>query len=62
LALKGVVRMTTIYMDQTGPLVRYGDGLLLIEDLNPEVKTQWRMSRADMLRFAWRCVRAALSK
>lgn len=52
--------MTTIYMDHAGPLVRYGDGLLHIEDLNPEVKTKWRMSRGEMLRFAWRCAVAAL--
>ena len=49
-----------IYWHGTGPLVRYSGGLLQIENLNPEVKTQWRMSRMEMLRFGWRCILAAV--
>lgn len=52
----------TIFWHPTGPLVKYADGLLHIEDLNPEVKTKWCMSRMEMLRFGWRCIRAAVSR
>lgn len=50
----------TLYWHPTGPLIQYDGDLLLIEDLNPHVKTQWRMSRAEMLRLGWRCILAAL--
>jgi hypothetical protein len=50
----------TLYYCPCGPLIRYGNGLLQIQDLNPEVKTQWRMSRSEMLRFGWRCLVAAI--
>jgi hypothetical protein len=38
----------TIFWHPTGPLVKYKSGLLYIENLNPEMKTKWRMSRAEM--------------
>ena len=41
-------------------MVKYETGLLYIEDLNPEIKTKWRMSRGEMLRFGWRCLVAAV--
>jgi hypothetical protein len=50
----------TIFWHQTGPLVRYENGVLYIENLNPEMKTKWRMSRSEMLRFGWRSIIAAL--
>jgi hypothetical protein len=53
-------RKMTLFWDQTGPLMRYADGILHIEDLNPEFKTKWRMSRWEMFRLGWRCIRAAL--
>lgn len=53
--------MTTIYFDQTGPLVRYDGEMLHIQDLNPEIETRWRMSRWDMVRFGLRAIRAAFS-
>lgn len=53
---KGDTNMRTLYFDQTGPMLRYGNGLLHVADLNPEVETRWRMSRWEMfvcgLRFA----------
>lgn len=52
----------TLFWHETGPLIRYRDGLLHVEDLNPEVKTQWRMSRWEMLRLGWRCIRAAITR
>jgi hypothetical protein len=49
----------TIYWDKTGPAIRYDGSLLVIEDLNPEMRTQWRMSRWEMLRTGWRFILAA---
>lgn len=50
----------TIHFHATGPLIKYGDGILYVEDLNPEMKTKWRMSRMDMLRMAWCTLLAAV--
>lgn len=52
----------TLFMDFAGPLVKYQDGTLHIEDLNPEIKTKWRMSRLEMLTFGFRCISAALGR
>jgi hypothetical protein len=49
----------TIYWHQTGPAIRYDGSLLVIEDLNPELRTQWRMSRWEMVRTGWRFIWAA---
>lgn len=46
----------TIFWHPTGPVVKYEDGMLGIWNLNPEVKTGWRMSRWEMIQFGWRCV------
>lgn len=53
-------RAMTLHLHHTGPWMRYENGLLKIEDLNPDFKTQWRMSRWEMFRLGWRCIRAAL--
>lgn len=50
----------TLFWHQTGPLLKYADGTLHIEDLNPEFRTQWRMSRMEMFHLGWCCFRAAL--
>lgn len=52
----------TLFWDQAGPLIRYADGTLRIEDLNPHVQTKWVMSRGEMLRLGWRCILAALRR
>lgn len=49
-----------IYADSTGPLVHYGDGVLHIEDLNPQVETRWRMSRWEMVKFGFKAIFAAV--
>jgi hypothetical protein len=49
-----------LFWDPSGPLMKYDGGALLIEDLNPEIKTQWRMSRSEMFKLGWRCIVAAL--
>lgn len=51
----------TLFWHQTGPLLRYEKGLLEIEDLNPQMKTRWRMSRTEMLltglKFVWASIK-----
>lgn len=49
-----------LHWHHTGPFVKYDNGFLHVEDLNPELRTKWRMSRSDMLRFGLRCLVAAL--
>ena len=51
----------TLFMDPTGPLLRYADGALSIEDLNPEIKTKWKMSRGKMFKLGCRCIWAAVA-
>jgi hypothetical protein len=51
----------TIFWHPAGPLVQYRDGLLHIEDLNPQIKTKWTMSRLEMLNFGLRCMVAAVT-
>ena len=55
-------RKATLYFDQAGPMIQYDGDTLYVSDLNPEVETKWRMSRGAMLKFAARCIRAALAK
>lgn len=50
----------TIFWHPTGPLVKYENGVLFVEDLNPEVKTKWRMSKSEMLLCSWRFLLAAV--
>jgi hypothetical protein len=40
--------------------MKYDSGTLLIEDLNPEIRTRWQMSRGEMFKLGWRCIIAAL--
>lgn len=48
-----------LFTDPTGPKLAYGDGVLHVSDLNPEVELGWRMSRWDMIKLGLRCIRAA---
>jgi len=48
-----------IFWHPTGPLVEFKDGFLHISDLNPEIKTKWRMSRWEMFVFGLRSIVAA---
>ncbi len=50
----------TIFWANWGPLLRYQQGFLDIEDLNPEIKTRWRMSRWEMIKVGFRFMVAAL--
>ena len=50
----------TLFWDRAGPLLQYGNGVLHISDLNPEMETRWRMTRGEMFRLGWRCIAAAI--
>ena len=53
--------MNILLMQPEGPMVRYThDRMLMVDDLNPEIKTKWRMSRGEMFRFGWNCIMAAI--
>jgi hypothetical protein len=52
----------TLFMDNTGPLLKYANGILYIEDLNPETRRRWRMSRLEMFMLGWCCVVASLRR
>lgn len=41
---------------ETGPAIEYDGSLLYIEDLNPHVKTKWRMSRLEMIKFGLKTI------
>lgn len=51
-----------LYLHSTGPMMKYSGGQLHVSDLNPEIKTQWRISRWEMLLLAWRCLLAGLRR
>ena len=52
----------TLYLDHTGPLITYEDGVLRMADLNPQAEVKWRMSRWEMFRLGFACICAALTK
>lgn len=52
----------TLFWDGAGPLLKYTNGVLHIEDLNPEAKLRWRMSRLEMFRLGWHCITASLGR
>jgi hypothetical protein len=50
-----------LFWDPTGPQIDYTeDGVLHMATLNPEREIEWRMSRTELLRLGWRCIKAAL--
>jgi len=50
----------TLFWDKTGPLVYYTQGTFGIEDLNPQAKKmRWKMSRWEVFKMGFRCLRAA---
>ena len=50
----------TIFWHGSGPLMRWENGALTIEDLNPSLKTTWRMTRFERLRAGFRLMLASL--
>ncbi len=51
----------TLFWDPTGPLVYYTGTTFGVEDLNPQAKMHWRMSRWEMFKFGLRCACAAVA-
>jgi hypothetical protein len=52
----------TLFMCPSGPLLRYENGVLRVEDLNPEMKTKWRMTRGERFMTGLRFVLSTLLK
>lgn len=52
----------TLFWDQTGPLIKYSSGALVIEDLNPENSICFRMSRWELIRLGLWCLLGAIWK
>lgn len=53
--------MNLLYMHPTGPMMRVdSEHVLYIDDLNPEIKTKWRMSRWELAGLGWRMMMAAI--
>lgn len=50
----------TLFMDPTGPLVYYTGKTFGVEDLNPDAKLRWKMSRWEMFKFGLRSIVAAI--
>ena len=48
-----------IFRHPTGPLMRYENGVLHVED--SETKIQWRMSRGELLRVGLKFMRIAIT-
>jgi hypothetical protein len=53
---KGIV----LFFCSSGPLLRYQDRTLHIDDLNPEAHMTWRMSTGELFRLGSRCMLAAI--
>lgn len=45
-----------------GPRIRYANGVLRMDDLNPENSMAWRMTRWEMLKLGFSCVLATLQR
>lgn len=52
----------TLYWDATGLQLRYENGVLTVEDLNPQLQTRWRMSRKEIFILGCRCLLAAMRR
>lgn len=46
----------------TGPRIRYANGVLIVDDLNPENRMAWNMSRWEMFKLGLSCVVATLQR
>ncbi len=41
-----------LFFANEGPLVEYDNGVFYVSNLNPEVCTQWRMTRWELIKFS----------
>jgi hypothetical protein len=52
----------TIFWHPTGPRLRYENGMLYSDSLNPENHIHWRISRWEMVKTGVRFIAAALKR
>lgn len=50
----------TLFWVPEGPRMRYANSILRMDDLNPQNAMAWHMSRWEMLKLGFNCIRAAL--
>jgi hypothetical protein len=54
-------QVITLFWDPTGPKISLDqEGRFICESLNPEKSVMWMMTRGDMWRLGWACIRVAL--
>lgn len=51
----------TILWTPWGPHLWHDGRSLVVEDINPTIRTRWRLTRGEMLRMAWGLARVALT-
>jgi hypothetical protein len=51
----------TIFFQNCGPMIKYSNNVLLIEDLNPEAKLTWRVSKLEAITIGLRLILAAFT-
>lgn len=49
-----------LFWHKTGPAIHFDGEYLHVEDLNPEVETEWRMSRWELMVMGFKAIYAAL--
>ena len=50
----------TLFFDPAGPMIVYEKYILFIEDLNPEHRIRWRLSRFEALKIGLRFIVASV--
>lgn len=51
---------TTLFFSPSGLMLSYREGVLYVDDLNPEAHIAFRMTPKELLALGWRCICAAL--
>ena len=52
----------TLFFNAAGPMLRYAEGMFRIDDLNPQLKVSWRMSRWEIFCIGLRCITASVRR
>lgn len=50
----------TVLWTNWGPHIWHDGRLLHVHDINPELKTQWRLTRGELFRMSWKLFLVAL--
>lgn len=53
--------MKRLFFHESGPMIHWGSGLLLVRDLNPDAEIAWRMSRWELFKLGCRALFAAIT-